>query len=102
MQISVFEMQIYVFNLEIKILAFQIQVSAFASGKHAYIILTHLNPSFINTERKKKRRVNFIPKFHSSLKKFVKYFYCDYNTVHVWNKSSKFHWFVINKSRVMN
>ena len=23
---------------------------------------------------KKKRRVNFIPKFHSSLKKFVKYF----------------------------
>ena len=25
------------------------------------------------TERKKKRRVNFIPKFHSSLKKFVKY-----------------------------
>ena len=26
------------------------------------------------TEKKKKRRVNFIPKFHSSLKKFVKYF----------------------------
>ena len=26
------------------------------------------------TERKKKRRVNFIPEFHSSLKKFVKYF----------------------------
>ena len=26
------------------------------------------------TERKKKRRVNFIPKFHSSLKKFVWYF----------------------------
>ena len=26
------------------------------------------------TERKKKRRVNFIPKFHSSLKRFVKYF----------------------------
>ena len=26
------------------------------------------------TERKKKRRVNFIPKFHSSLKQFVKYF----------------------------
>ena len=26
------------------------------------------------TERKRKRRVNFIPKFHSSLKKFVKYF----------------------------
>ena len=26
------------------------------------------------TERKKKRRVNFILKFHSSLKKFVKYF----------------------------
>ena len=25
----------------------------------------------IYTERKKKRRVNFIPKFHSSLKKFV-------------------------------
>ena len=50
------------------------------------------------TERKKKRRVNFIPKFHSSLKKFVKYFY---KTVHVWNKSSKFHWFVINKSRVI-
>ena len=28
----------------------------------------------IYTERKKKRRVNFIPKFHSSLKTFVKYF----------------------------
>ena len=28
----------------------------------------------IYTERKKKHRVNFIPKFHSSLKKFVKYF----------------------------
>ena len=28
----------------------------------------------IYTERKKKRRVNFIPKFYSSLKKFVKYF----------------------------
>ena len=28
----------------------------------------------IYTERKKKRRVNYIPKFHSSLKKFVKYF----------------------------
>ena len=26
------------------------------------------------TERKKKRRVNFIPNFHSRLKKFVKYF----------------------------
>ena len=26
------------------------------------------------TERKKKRRVNFIPKFYSSLKKLVKYF----------------------------
>ena len=26
------------------------------------------------TERKKKRRVNFIPKFHLSLKKFDKYF----------------------------
>ena len=26
------------------------------------------------TQRKKKRKVNFIPKFHSSLKKFVKYF----------------------------
>ena len=47
MQISVLEMQIYEFNLEIKISVFQIQVSAFASGKHAYIILTHLNPSFI-------------------------------------------------------
>ena len=47
MQISVLEMQIYVFNLEIKISAFQIQVSSFASGKHAYIFLTHLNPSFI-------------------------------------------------------
>ena len=30
--------------------------------------------SIIYTEMKKKRRVNFIPKFHSSLKKFVKYF----------------------------
>ena len=29
---------------------------------------------YIYTERKKKRRVNFIPTFHSSLKKFVKYF----------------------------
>ena len=28
----------------------------------------------IYTERKKKRRVNFIPEFHSSLKKFIKYF----------------------------
>ena len=27
----------------------------------------------IYTERKKKRRVNFIPKFHSSLKKFVNF-----------------------------
>ena len=27
--------------------------------------------------------------------------YYDYKTVHVWNKSSKFHWFVINKSRVI-
>ena len=34
------------------------------------------SPSYttLYTERKKKRRVNFIPKFHSSLKKFVKYF----------------------------
>ena len=31
-------------------------------------------PIYLYTERKKKRRVNFIPKFHSSLKKFVKYF----------------------------
>ena len=30
--------------------------------------------NLLYTERKKKRRVNFIPKFHSSLKKFVKYF----------------------------
>ena len=45
-----------------------------SSRKHAYIILTPLNPTSIYTERKKKRRVNFIPKFHSSLKKFVKYF----------------------------
>ena len=44
-----------------------------SSRKHAYIILTSLN-TFIYTERKKKRRVNFILKFHSSLKKFVKYF----------------------------
>ena len=29
---------------------------------------------WIYTERKKKRKVNFIPKFHWSLKKFVKYF----------------------------
>ena len=29
---------------------------------------------FKYTERKKKRRVNFIPKFHSCLKKFVKNF----------------------------
>ena len=38
---------------------------------HIYTIKTILNKY---TERKKKRRVNFIPKFHSSLKKFVKYF----------------------------
>ena len=37
------------------------------------ISLTVLADS-IYTERKKKRRVNFIPRFHSSLKKFVKYF----------------------------
>ena len=30
--------------------------------------------ALLYTERKKKCRVNFIPKFHSSLKKFVKYF----------------------------
>ena len=30
--------------------------------------------SDLYTERKKKNRVNFIPKCHSSLKKFVKYF----------------------------
>ena len=34
----------------------------------------YLSWAYIYTERKKKRRVNFIPKFHSSLKKFVKYF----------------------------
>ena len=28
----------------------------------------------IYAERRKKRRVNFIPKFHSSLKKFINYF----------------------------
>ena len=33
-----------------------------------------LNNLAVYTERKKKRRVSFIPKFHSSLKKFVKYF----------------------------
>ena len=38
------------------------------------IMYSPVNPSFYYTERKKKRRVNFIPKFHSSLKKFVKYF----------------------------
>ena len=54
------------------------------------------------TERKKKRRVNFIPKFHSSLKKFVKYFtMITKRYMTVWNKSSRFHWFVINKSRVI-
>ena len=37
-------------------------------------IFYHLIFIAIYTERKKKRRVNFIPKFHSSLKKFVKYF----------------------------
>ena len=36
-------------------------------------IVLHID-SCMYTERKKKRRVNFIPKFHSSLKKFVKYF----------------------------
>ena len=34
----------------------------------------HIMKSKIYTERQKKRRVNFIPKFHSSLNKFVKYF----------------------------
>ena len=36
------------------------------------LVSFYLKPLY--TERKKKRRVNFIPKFHSSLKKFVKYF----------------------------
>ena len=36
------------------------------------LVKTKMNSKY--TERKKKRRVNFIPKFHSSLKKFVKYF----------------------------
>ena len=41
--------------------------------KYAWVI--HENKRlYKHTERKKKRRVNFIPKFHSSLKKFVKYF----------------------------
>ena len=31
----------------------------------------------------------------------AEFLYYDYKTVHVWNKSSKFHWFVINKSRVI-
>ena len=35
---------------------------------------SYLAISIMYTERKKKRRVNFIPKFHLSLKKFVKYF----------------------------
>ena len=35
----------------------------------------HKGPTHaLYTERKKKRRVNFIPKFHSSLKNYVKYF----------------------------
>ena len=56
---------------------------------------------YIYTERKKKRRVNFIPKFHSSLKKFVKYFTMITKRYMYGTKISKFHWFVINKSRVV-
>ena len=44
---------------------------------HFYLVkleFTGVYIIFFYTERKKKRRVNFIPKFHSSLKKFVKYF----------------------------
>ena len=47
-------------------------------GSYEYIIckisVQHERYFYLYTERKKKRRVNFIPRFHSSLKKFVKYF----------------------------
>ena len=43
-------------------------VSSFCKCKN----YSHFSAKY--TERKKKRRVNFILKFHSSLKKFVKYF----------------------------
>ena len=42
-------------------------------NKYLMIFFSHFIME-LYTERKKKRRVNFIPKFHSSLKKFVKYF----------------------------
>ena len=45
--------------------------AALASSK---LLLDNSSFELRNTERKKKRRVNFIPKFHSSLKKIVKYF----------------------------
>ena len=45
-------------------------LSAHARGIAKYTI--HVLSMY--NEMKKKRRVNFIPKFHSSLKKFVKYF----------------------------
>ena len=47
------------------------------SCRNYLFTLTELEPLLIKnmyTERKKKHRVNLIPKFHSSLKKFVKYF----------------------------
>ena len=47
---------------------------SFGSTKNKRYIFWYLQVVYIYTERKKKHRVNVIPKFHSSLKKFVKYF----------------------------
>ena len=54
-------------------LHFNIQLFSVNLFNTSILFMEQIN-EFIYTERKKKRRVNFIPKFHSSLKKFVKYF----------------------------
>ena len=46
----------------------------FNATRHPWHIEAAAIVMYMYTERKKKRRVNFIPKFHSGLKKFVKYF----------------------------
>ena len=57
---------------------FQVQEDNYAATFKQFVekveLLLKEQKEQIYTERKKKRRVNFIPKFHSSLKKFVKYF----------------------------
>ena len=48
-------------------------LSSVCSSKYKLtVFFGHCEVQCLYTERKKKRRVNFIPKFHSSLKKFVK------------------------------